>query len=347
MRPFGLDISDSCIRLAVLERRRQRLWLPIRAEIPVPSGLIDDGEILNPNQVSGLLKNLVKAAALKNRRAIVALPERHTFIKLISVPPTNSSSLRDQVLLEAGQHVPYQQDEMYFDWHSLNRTNSLGQTQVIIGAAPKTLVDTYLSVLHNSGIEPVSLEIESLAIVRATFRPTEQKATQILLDLGRSRSTLILLQDGIVQFTSTLRYAGRELNRYIAETLHITEYQAERAKEIFGLDPDRGKGILLKILAPHIDQLATKVREVESFFSEHFTDHRPLERIALTGSGALLRGIDRELSSRLKLPVGRKPSWVFTDLLPTEVDLQRIIGYAYTTVFGLCLQNFERHYDHS
>lgn len=341
MNAFGLDISDAWIRLALLERRRQHLQLPIRGEIPVPSGLIVDGEIQNPQQVSKLLRDLVKAAGIKNRQAFVSLPERHTFIKLITLPPDHASSIEKAIRDEAVHHLPYAWDEVYFDWSILPKGPDQHAVNVLIGAAPKSLVDTYLTVLESSDIEPVGLEIESLAIARASFRPQSTQGATILLDLGRTRSTLILLQNGNALFSATVRYAGKELNRYIADELKITEEQAERAKQIFGLDEHRGKGLLRKVLSPQLDELVRKVHEVESYYEEHIMDHEPIHQIALTGSGSLMRNIDQELSQRLERPVVLQSSWVADDLRRHDDQIDPSIGLTYTTAFGLSLLNFE------
>lgn len=339
-RAFGLDISDAWIRLAVLEKGRRGMRLPIRGEIPVPSGLITDGEIKNPQQVSALLRELLKAAGIRRRQAFVSLPERHTFIKLISLAADRPENLAQAVKDEAQHHLPYAWDEVYFDWMVLPQPNSQGQAQALIGAAPRSIVDTYLSVLEASDIEVLGMDIESLAIARATFRPNPKQGATVLLDLGRTRSTLILLQDGIVMFSATVRYAGKELNRYIADELKISPDQAERAKQIFGLDPNRGKGVLRKVLGPQLDILVDKVREVEAFYIDHLVDHQPIHQVVLTGSGSLMRNIDHELQTRLQRPVVLQPAWVFEDLRGLDRKQESEIRFTFSTALGLALLNF-------
>lgn len=340
MHPFGLDLSDSLIRLALLEHPRAGWRLPVRGEIAVEPGLIVDGEIRKPDDVSRLLTQLVKAAGPKTKKTIVSLPERHTFLKLITIKDDRVVGLAESVRASASQHLPFNWDEIYYDWNVLPEKNSAGQTQVMIAAAPRTLVDTYMNVLTGIGLEPISYEIESLAIARATLHKEQLKATYIILDLGRTRSTLMLAQKGIVKFSTTVRYAGRDLNGFIASELKISEAQAEKAKILFGLDPVRGKGLLRKVLAPHIDALAKKVVEAEDFYSEHGDDQEPIAGVLLTGSGALLRGIDQELIARLKHPVKVQPSWIIDELQRVDPRIAIDIGYTYADVLGLALQSF-------
>lgn len=337
MTTCALDCSDSIIRLVTLKRSKGQLVMPVRAEIPVPAGVIVDGDIHQPALVTELLTELCTSADPKIRRAVISLPERHTFIACLTLPPGTSSPTLEAVKAEALQQVPYAWDEMYFDWTPLPKKNSHGQIQVAFGAAPKTIVDAYVAAAAGAKLEPENVVIESLAIARAMFR-SDATGTHIILDLGRTRSTIILVQDGIVCFSATVRYAGKDLNRFIADQLRISDVQAEKAKSIFGLDPTRGNGVLRKVLLPQIDVLAEKIAEVEAWQVEHFVDRQPIASIILTGSGSLLRQIDTELADRVKQPVVRQPAWIYEDLRRIDPTIPEDVGVAYTTAFGLALE---------
>lgn len=337
MEIFGLDISDTWIRLALLTRSRRGLRLPIRGEIQVPPGAIVDGEIKNPKTVTDVLRQLVKAAGLRTRQAYVALPERHTFLKVVSIPEDKSTDLDTAVREAAAQHLPYAWDEVYYDYVTGDRTS--GELSVLVGAAPRTFIDGYVSSLEAAGLDPIGLEIESLAIARATIKANENAGPVIVLDLGRTRSTLILVEGGLVRFSATVRYAGKELNRFIADELKISEDQAERAKRIFGLDPTRGKGLLRKVLTPQIEILVEKLREVESYYLQHDPDRPKVSHVFLTGSGALLRGIDQAVQETWGRPVLLRPSWIYHELAARDPNLPLEIGYTYATAFGLGILN--------
>lgn len=335
MIPVAIDISDTLIRLVALERRGRAWKIHVRAEIPVSVDMINDGDIQQPQAVSQLLRSLVNAADVRAKDVAISLPERHTFVKLISLPEGSDHNLQAAVTTALSQHIPYAPEEVYWDWHRVEQVNSLGLPQALIGAAPRVTVDEYLNLFSQAGLRVDVAEIESIAIVRALFGPQPPDDARIVVDLGRTRSTLILVDRGVVQFSSTLRYAGRELNNFIASELHISAEQAERAKTLFGLDPKRGKGVLRAVLTPHIQAIADGIADVESFFQEHYVDHRPIAKLHLTGSGAMLRNIAEELQSRLQQEIIVEPSWMFKELTKSHHDLPAELGYTYTTAFGL------------
>lgn len=338
MNVCALDISDTLIRLVILNKTRRGWRLPVRAEIPVPANLIIDGEIKQLPAVADLLRQLIQAADVKTKNVVTAIPEKHSFIKLINLPSASASPTSGELTELLSQHLPYPLEEVYWDVHDLHHQNSLHQPEWLVGAAPKTAVDQYIELLNQVDLKPVNIEVESVAISRAVQGPSPTNDTIIIIDLGRTRSNLILVDRGIIQFTSTLRYAGRELNRYIADELNLSAEQSDRAKTLFGLDPQRGKGVLRQVLTPYIDSIAQRIEEVENFYEEHFIDHHTITRVQLTGSGAMLRMMDAELRQRLNREVTVEPSWIYRQLKNADPNLPIEIGYTYTTALGLAMQ---------
>ena len=239
MRTIGLDISDHILRLAVLHQNRHGFLLPVHGDIPLPHGAISDGIINQADIVVENLQRLLAAAKPKTRRVVAAIPERHSFVKVLTLPADSPLS-ENAVQTEAAQFVPYTAEEMYTSWMAIPGDSK--EQKVLFGATPRSVIDTYLRVLERAKLEVVRLELESLALTRGVL-PANYHGVSIILDLGTTRSTLVLVVDGIVHFTTTLRYSGKDLDSYIAESLAITPDQARRAKEVFGLDPDKGKGL--------------------------------------------------------------------------------------------------------
>ncbi len=151
MDVLALDMSDTILRLGMLERKRGRWRLPVRAELPLPPGLIVDGDIQQPTAVSQSLRQLHQATGLKARRLILAIPDRHSFIKLLALSSNRAGSLAEAVQSALIQDLPYRLEEVYWDWHDIRRRNSLNQQLVLAGAAPKTTVKSYLQVVAAAG----------------------------------------------------------------------------------------------------------------------------------------------------------------------------------------------------
>ena len=73
MPSLGLDISDRSIKYVKMEKRRGEIFIRDFGARPIPSGLIEAGEIKDKEKLSAFLKDLQKE--LKLKYLIAALPE--------------------------------------------------------------------------------------------------------------------------------------------------------------------------------------------------------------------------------------------------------------------------------
>jgi len=331
MRHLGLDMSDTVIRLVALERHGHHVRLPVHGDIPLPVGAIVDGDILNQEAVVEAIRSLVAAAKPKTKSVSAALPERHSFLKVL--PISGDGPINDNtVLAEAAQHIPYQIEDVYTSWQLLPSQPT--KRQVLFGASPKEVVDLYLSTLRQAGLDVLRLELESIALTRALL-PEDQSSAVIILDLGTTRSTISLVANGLVRFTTTLRYGGKDLDTYIAESLSISPDQARKAKTLFGLDEQRGKGLLAKVLKPQLELLAKEILKVSTYAQQQLATDG-VSQVYLTGSGALIRGMAEALREHVSVPVNAQPVPLVANL-PSAPDADEL-SYTYATAIGLALE---------
>jgi rod shape-determining protein MreB len=200
------------------------------------------------------------------------------------------------------------------------------------GATPverKAVYDTALSV----GARRVLLVAEPVAAALGAGLPVDDTKGVMVLDIGGGTSDIAVLSYGRVMQSRSLRCAGNAIDaaivRYVRRRhdLKIGEASAERIKVEAGaasptsnprpvevrirgreVSTGRPKGVTLSStdIAEALDPVVTELAE----FVERALEDLPLEvvaeirrqRICLTGGGALLDGLDRELSRRLGIP---------------------------------------------
>jgi type IV pilus assembly protein PilM len=341
---FGLDISDLVLRVVQLKKKGKEIYLTSLNEQLVPPGYITEGEIMSPKRVIDFIQNLVKTAKgdkIKSPYVIAAIPERKTFIKLIQMPKIERNKMAEAIKWEALQHIPLAIDEIYLDWQIIPgdgaRNNKMN---VLIAAAPRTLIDTYTQVLENAGLIPIALELESLAIARSIIKEGESPKdySELIIDLGGSRTNFIVFDLNTVQFTSSIPFSGTGLTQIISEKLKFKISDAEKAKIICGLDPKKGKGIIRKSLLPSIEELIIKTKEVINFYKDHFANAKDCRKIILSGGGAQLKNLELEINRALNIPVEKANPQVSIKLGSKVKFMPREKYPSFTTAIGLALR---------
>ncbi|MFA6215699.1 MAG: type IV pilus assembly protein PilM [Patescibacteria group bacterium] len=339
---FGLDISDRALRLVQLKKSGNKIILASYNALEIPADVIAGGEIKQEEKLAELIKKLVKTAngkKIKTKNTVTVLPETKTFIKVIDVPSVgNDEELAEIIKEEIKNHIPLSSDEIYLDWQILAKQS--GSTKVLIGAAPKYIVDSYFSVIEKSGLVPYALEIESAAIVRSLFAK-DDKTAKIIVDFGAVRTGLIIYSQKAIPFTITLPISGNKITDTIATTLKLDPLKAEKAKIVCGLDPKKCEGALLKILLKPIQSIADQIKKAIIFYKSNFSINNEISEVILCGGGANFSNIDKILAEKLNLTV--KIGNPLTNIAKTKkikIPPDKILSY--TTAIGLALRAFQK-----
>jgi len=238
-------------------------------------------------------------------------------------------------------------EEVYLDWQIIPSKKELDHLNILINAAPKTIVDTYLETLRLAGVEPVSFEIESVAIARSLIKDEWSPNPVLIIDLGSSRTSFIIFSDNNVHLTSSIAVSNQQMIDDIVRKLDIEQEEAQSLKFKIGLDKKKEQGEVFNALLPSLVKLVNQIKDYIAFYKENAEKTTGLQediyKIILCGGGANLKGLPQYLSGRLKIPVVLGNPWV-NILKPPLKNIPMIArkeSLAYSTALGLALRGLD------
>lgn len=292
--PIGLDISDLSIKLVQLKKKRKGVKIQALSKISLPEGIIEGGEIKNEDVFVQELTKLISKPAigpLTSNEVVACLPETKTFIKLIEIPPT-PNKISDVIEHEIEKYVPFGINEMYYDWQKIRTLAD--KDLILIGAAPRNIVDQYTSVLTRCHLKINALEIESQAISRAISPiKSEKSENYAILDIGAKRTSMTIYALDTIIMSISMPISGEETTQKIANTLEISREQAEKAKIVCGLDKTKAKGVIYEILSNMINDLSQKIIETINFYNSQHPETGQINKILLCGGGSNIKDLDQ------------------------------------------------------
>lgn len=307
---FGLDLSDRSLKIVQFEKQGDELSLSCFIKKDIPKGIVQEGLIKNEEELVNILKNSLReigGGALKNKRVVCSLPEEKVFIRVIQLPLMKEEEVANAVHWEAEAHIPLSVNEVYMDWQIIEPiTNHLNHIDILVAAVPRDLVRSYLSFLKKSGLQPIALEPESVAVVRSLMRPNDNKPT-IIIDLGATGTNFVVFSAGAIRFTSHIRISGQLLRDTLVKDLKVDKKEAQQLKIKVGLDKTKEKGKVHQALKPVVDDLIEQISEYIDFYHNNTTHiHAPkkkIEQVLLCGGDSLLINFSSYLEQRLKISV--------------------------------------------
>jgi len=293
------------------------------------------------------------------------LSEEKSFLRVMQLPKMDPEELEKAIYFEAENHIPIPLQEAYFGYEVIEPlVDHLDHCDILVAAAPRKIIDGYARVLRAVGLAPVSFETESLSISRALVNNWLTVNPILLIDLGATKTTLMIFSGRSLKFITILPISSAQLTQALASGLGVTMEEAEQIKINYGLGNKTkvqitgksvnngfGKEILedrkvYDILSLALSDMVSEIRNLLDFYYSHAShEHLPpgrleVKRILLSGGGANLIGLDKFLSKELSVSVSLGNPWVniLSDPYNRVPENYLYKSMAYTNVLGLSLR---------
>lgn len=305
MPAVGLDISDHSIRFAELVETRRGLVLKSYGERAIPEGVVQAGEIKNIEGLRTALAGIQQE--LSAEFAMVALPEEHAYLLELGMATAKPSDVRPMLELQLEEHVPIPPAEALFDYELMGDGRAHdGMIDIAVSAVNRALVDTYLEAFRGTGLTPTVFEVEPESIARAVV-PEGDKGTYMIMDFGRTRTGISIVNNGGISFTSTVAVGGSSLTRTIAKELSLGLEEAEQVKRERGFARTQENEALFAALMANVSILRDELIRHYNYWHEHPDAHgkrrERIEKVILCGGDSNLTGFAEFLSLGLHAPV--------------------------------------------
>jgi len=288
---FGLDFGNHTIKVVRLRGHYAKPALVSYGAVSTPFGVIRSENVEHQKQLADETKRLVRSLNVKTNNCVVALPESSIFTRLITIPQMKAEEVENAVYWEAKQYIPVDLDAVQLDWMEVGETKAgtTSQKKILLVAAPKSLVELYVKIAKMAGLEPIALETEAIANVRAMSNAT-QNSNSIILDFGAQSTDLVVMSKGSLLFSQTLSTGSDSLTKAIMQDYALSEEQAEQYKRTYGVDETQLEGKLYQTLAPVMNSIIGETKRALGFYRTHSAEDAP-NSVLLVGDGARLPGI--------------------------------------------------------
>lgn len=339
----GLDVSDQSVKFAVLAKEASDLKLDAYGEANIPTGLIEDGKIKNPGELTKLLVDFRHKFKLKN--IFAALPEDQAYTFRLNLPLMKKSEVRGSIELQLEEYVPFPANQSLFDYTSLPFSGSKEEgISVGVSALPLTTAHDYLSVLEAAGFFVRGFELEAQAIARALIKIGDN-STCMIVDIGKIHTSFSVISHQVVVYSSLINVGGADLTRAIQRSLNVSLETAERYKIERGLSRSVRNQEVFAALIPVVSALKDEVQSRYQYWQDHLSGQGEnkefIDRVILCGGQSTLPGLEEYLSIYLGAKVTVGNSWVnIYDVTKTVPAIDFDESLRYTTALGLSLKSY-------
>lgn len=336
---IGIDLGSRTIKIVEVLPGKDGAQLLAAGEVATPPKALLSSLPADHEAIAIALKELLKEAGVKNRNAVLALPEAQVFTRVIEVPQLSERELASAIKWEAEQYIPLPLDQVNLDFAILRDSHETGRNvmEVLLVAAPKILTEKYISIMERADITPIAAETEILSASRVIVKTTPQICTVMLASMGAQTTDIAITKGGILTFTRSISAGGEALTRAISQGVDIDLTQAEEYKKTYGLEVDKLEGKLLTAVRPILDSITSEMKRAIVYFEEKNKDER-VDTLLLTGGTAKTPGLVPYFTQVLGLETQLANPWLAVkkdarfNVLDPEAPM-------FTIAVGLTLRN--------
>ncbi len=226
---IGIELAPERINIVQLRKQRQGLKLETFTSVPVPEGIVTDGQIADPPTMAQLIQEALAESKIKASRVATCIPGRDSIVRIIPVPAElDDREMRDMVLNhEAALYLPYPREEADVDYQKLGYfqdEDGIEKVHVLLVATRKEVTDTYINTFEQAGLQVDVLEINSFALIRTIrdqlrlFSPQE---AAVLVDIEFDSSEIAIIVNGVPQFSRTVPIGTSQLQNALSRAMNL------------------------------------------------------------------------------------------------------------------------------
>lgn len=273
-------------------------------------------------QMKAALGELVAKLKIKGLKTWCSVPGHPVFSRFVKLPPVQGDKLAQIVEFEARQNVPWQLDEVSWDYEVVAKSD-VGEIEVVLAAMKREPLNEMHQEVVSTGVKVIGMDVGPLALYNA-FRYSYPDVDEpvLVVDMG-ARSTNLVFVDGDRFFTRNLLVGGAAVSNAIAKEFGIPFAEAESQKRAQGFvalggavedHPDEGVNAMSKVMRNSMSRLHAEIMRTITFYRSQQGGSAP-KRVFLAGGGSGTGYIAEFFTEKLKLPVE-----VFNGLRGVQTD---------------------------
>ncbi len=301
---IGLDIGSSSIKLIELAEGKNGFKLQNMGLSSLPPEAIVDGALMDSVTIVDTIRDLFGTAKAKTKDVVTSVSGHSVIVKKISLPFMTEAELEESIRWEAERYIPFDINDVNIDFQTFGANPENPEVMdVVLVAAKKDIINDYVSVIMESGLNPVIIDIDAFALenMLAVNYQFDKGEVVAIVNVGANVTNINILKDNVSGFTRDIFKGGNQVTEDIQRQLHVDYDEAEKIKVGSKVDVT-SRSIIQNLLKTASEALAAEIRNSIEFF-QSTTTYEKINKLYLSGGGSKIKDFDTVLQQEIGIPV--------------------------------------------
>lgn len=304
---FGLDIGTTAIRLVQLRGTAGNKTLVKYAYVPIEGNIALSESKQDQLKLVDIIAKLVKQAGVTTKDVAVGVPSSRVFTTLADVERLPANELAKAIQYQADALIPTPLAESKIDWALIGDSpTDKTKQEILLSSVTNKFVEERLDLIESAGLNVIAFEPDNLAMARALATP--DAGAQLILDVGRRSTDLVVLMAGVPHLTRSIPTGVETIVKSATENLNIDAKQAEQFVFKFGMSKDKLEGQVLQAVGGTVDLLISEIEKSIKFFQTRYAGTK-IERIVVTGGASVIPEFPLYIANKFGISVEIGNAW--------------------------------------
>ncbi len=301
---IGLDIGSSSIKLVELLEGKTGFKLQHLGMSSLPPEAIVDGALMDSVTIIDTIRELLSTSKVKTKDVVTSVSGHSVIVKKVALPFMTEAELEESIRWEAERYIPFDINDVNIDFQIFGSNPENPEVMdVVIVAAKKDIINDYVSVIMEAGLNPVIIDIDAFALENMLEINYEIGKDEVvaIANVGASTTSINILKNNVSGFTRDIFRGGNQITEDIQRQLHVDYDEAEKIKVGSKVDV-ASRSIIQNLLKTASESLAVEIRNSLDFF-QSTTTYEKIGKLYLSGGGSKIKDFDLILREETGVPV--------------------------------------------
>ena len=255
------------------------------------------------------LRQFVQQSNLGKDDVVISVASQNSFARFVSLPPVESKRIPEIVKFEAAQQIPFDINEVQWDWQLMTESDS-AENKVGIFAVKNEVVSSALEHFSRENVTVSYVQMAPMALYnyvsydRADLGSSDNQAIAVL-DIGAENTDLVVCTRSTV-WQRCIPMGGDAFTKAIADAFKLNFEKADKLKRTAAMSKYARQ--IFQAMRPVFTELASEIQRSLGFYSSS-NPNTKLSKIIALGGGTNMRGLLKYLQQTLRIPVERPDSF--------------------------------------
>ena len=299
------------------------------------------------------LEQFLSRNEVRGDKVAISVSGQAGLSRFFKPPPVDPRTLPDIVKYEAKQQIPFQLEDVIWDFQQIGGTVIDGLTvdaEIGIFAMKREAVFKALQPFADAEIEVDVIQLSPLAIYNVVLNevltdvpspeeidPNNPPESLIVLSMGTDTTDLVIT-DGIHLWQRNIPIGGNHFTKQLSRELKLTYAKAEHLKRNISTKTKEEGRTVLQAMKPVFNDLVTEINRSISYF-QGINKKAKIGQVLVLGNAAKLVGLRQYLTKSLSSEIVKLNN--YKSLGGEAVTGSKQFGenvLSYAVSYGLCLQ---------